>query len=99
MKRYGKMILAAIVLLFVVIFTVCVFASPDRVYISSAGSDSNDGGSPAEAVVSFSRAFSLLPDGGEIVLCGESYSVGGDFSFPKSEKKYILSSTMSGAFS
>ena len=74
-------------------------ATEDVIYVSSAGSDSNNGQSSATAVATFERAFDLLPSGGRIVLCGSSYSVGANFSMPSSSKKYTLTSEMSGALS
>ena len=37
-----------------------------------------------------------MPSGGKIILCGESYTFEKNYSFPKSDKKYTLTSETSG---
>ena len=98
MKKVKILIAAVLALLSVTVCALLVSAAPDTVYVSSTGSDTNNGESKDTAVQTFGRAFELMPSGGKIVLCGSSYKVDKDFSMPASDGKYTLTSEMSGAF-
>lgn len=94
-----SVITASAILLAIVcaLFAVFAFASEKSVYVSSSGIDTRSGESAEESVRTIERAFELLPDGGRIVLCGSSYSLGANYNMPASDKKYTLTSEMTGA--
>ncbi len=92
--------LTLILLLTVLVCTVAmlhVFAAPSTVYVGTSGNDANDGSSAAKAVSTLDRAFALMPSGGKIVFVGSSYTIEKDYSMPKSEGKYTLTSEMKDA--
>ena len=92
-----KIAIALIILMTVIALGVgatFVFAAPATVYVSSAGNDAKDGTSAANAVKTLDRAFALMPDGGKIVFTGTSYTIDKDYTTPKSEGKYTLTSEM-----
>lgn len=68
MKKVKILIAAVLALLSVTVCALLVSAAPDTVYVSSTGSDTNNGESKDTAVQTFGRAFELMPSGGKIVL-------------------------------
>ena len=67
-----------------------------RVYVSSNGNDEYDGSTPNRAVATLDRAFALIPDGGEIIFVGTSYTIEKNYSTPTSDGKYLLTSMLKG---
>ena len=63
-------VMMSVLLILASAFALCVNATEKVVYISDAGSDANDGTSSGKAVATLAKAYSLLPDGGTLVVCG-----------------------------
>ena len=97
MKKIKISIALILALLMCAVGMVMTFAAPQTVYVSSQGNDSNSGESEAKALKTFEAAFERMPKGGKIVLCGNDYTVAANYSMPKSESKYTLTSKMKGA--
>ncbi len=94
MKKITTALIVLMTVLALGIGATFVFAAPSTVYVSSSGNDANDGSSAANAVKTLDRAFALMPDGGKIVFTGTSYTIDKNYSTPKSEGKYTLTSEM-----
>lgn len=91
MKRSIILIAAVLAAIVCLTFVFMVSAAPSSVYVSQSGDDANTGSS-SSPVKTIEKAFELMPGGGKIILCGETYDFGENFSMPKSDKKYTLTS-------
>ncbi len=97
MKTIKTAFLLLMMILALSIGATLVLAAPQTVYVSSSGSDTNDGSTEAKAVASLDRAFELMPDGGKIVFTGKTYTIEKDYETPASDGKYTLTSVMKGS--
>lgn len=97
MKKTKLALILLLTLLVCSISVIYAAAAEQTVYVSAQGNDANDGANAAKAVKTLDRAFALIPNGGKIVLTGKTYTIDKDYSTPKSEGKYTLTSEMKGS--
>lgn len=81
MKKILSVFLITLLALVPLSFTFAVSAAETVIYLKDSGDDTKNGTTPETAVATIAKAYTLLPAGGTLVVCGDA-TISADFAAP-----------------